>query len=273
MTRVTPPSPAAVQNLGVASEPHRAAQGQEDAQRSAVLHRGTRFGYGQNRPKPSPASSQTRKRRMPLPRGRKKNVGDEQDDEQGHASTQDDAHRTVQKRGMGDGDSGGDSGGESGGHSHGGGDRHSGGEHARVPAIRTTGKSPVPPRSDRAWLSATATQMDIGGPEYAEAARHAFCRRLLALRAEPGARSAGIAELQLDFLEAKKACPLLREPEAMAALIQRLIDANEGQIREKNPFNALVPLVALMSERPLTPRRAQHAANVLTLQRNTALAA
>lgn len=271
MTRVPSPSPAAVRNRGVADEPQRAPQAGDDARRAAVLHRGTRFGYGQNRPKPGPGqtSAQTRKRRLPLPRGRKKNVSDEPDDEQGHTPTADDGHRTVQQRGTGGEGSGG---GGSGGHSHDEGDRQGGGQPAGVPAIRTTGKSPAPPRGDRALPSTTASPLDLGSPEYAEAVRRAFCRQLLALRGKPGARAAGIAELQLDWLDAHQACPLLREPEGMAALIQRLIDANEGRSREKNPFNALVPLVALMSERPLTPLRAQHAAHVLTLQRNAALA-
>lgn len=267
MTRVPSPSPAAIDNRGVAEEPQRTLQGSEDARRAAVLHRGTRFGYGQNRPKPAQASIQTRKRRLPLPRRRKKNVSDEQDDEQAHAPVSDHGCRTVQQRGMGGGSS---SGGGAGGHSQGEGDRQSGGQPARVPAIRAAAKPPAPPRGNRARLSSAASQLDIGSPGYAEAVRRAFYQQLLAIREQPGARAAGIAELQLDRLDADEACPLLREPEGMAALIQRLIDATAGGSREKNPFNALVPLVALMSERPLTRQRAQHAAHVLTLQRNTA---
>lgn len=257
-------TPSAAANLGAAHERARTADSHDEARRQAVLYRGTRFTNAQNEPPDTaPASPQARKRRAKLPQARR-SAGLVHEDGPGHATSHEEEHGAIRGRSRdGEGSSG------DGGHSHSGqGGRED--ARARVPNVRSVATSPVRPYTGGALPLRAAGTTD---PDHAEAVRAAFCDALLALRDDPSAmRVVSVAELQLDRLDAIAACQSLRTPEAMGALRQRLIDASKDSRGKKTPFNLLLPLFLLMSERPLTSARKKESCGRLTLQRNATLA-
>ncbi len=261
-TRATTPSAAA--NLGTAHEAQRTAASHDEARRQAVLYRGTRFTNAQSEPSDTtPASPQARKRRARLPQARR-STGRAREEEPGHIGSNEEEHGAIRSHNR---DSGGSSG--DGGDSHGGqGGRED--TRARVPDVRSVATTPVRPYTGGALPLRAARTSD---PEHAEAVRTAFCDALLSLRDDPSAmRVVAVAELQLDRLDAVHACQSLRSPEAMGTLRQRLIDASKDSHGKKTPFNLLLPLFLLMSERPLTSTREKESRGRLTLQRNATLA-
>ncbi|CAE6758074.1 hypothetical protein R75461_05619 [Paraburkholderia nemoris] len=261
-TRATLPSAAA--NLGAAHEAQRTADIHDEARRQAVLYRGTRFTNAQNQPLNTASTSpQARKRRARLPQSRRSR-GEVHEDEPGHVRSHEEEHGAI--RGQGN-DGGGSSGDGDNSHSGQGGRDDA---RARVPEVRSVATSPVRPYAGGALPLSAARMTD---PVHAEAVRTAFCEALLALRDDPSTtRVVGVAELQLDRLDAMQACQSLRTPEAMGALRQRLIDASKDSRGKKNPFNLLLPLFLLMSERPLTTTREKESRSKLTLQRDATLA-
>lgn len=264
MKTVRATTPSAAANLGTPREAQRAADGHDEARRQAVLYRGTRFTHAQNEPPDTvPASPQARKRRARLPQARR-SARQVHENESGHVASHEEAHDAMRGRGKDGGGSSGD-----GGNSHGGQDGRED-ARARVPEVRSVATSPVRPYTGGALPLPAARLPD---PEHAEAVRTAFCDALLALRDDSSAmRVVVAAELQLDRLDAMQVSRSLRTPEAMGALRQRLIDASKDSRGKKTPFNLLLPLFLLMSERPLTSTREKESRGRLTLQRNATLA-
>lgn len=250
-------------NLVATQEARRSAETHDDARRQAVLYHGTRFTHPQEQAATAAAvPPQVRKRRAKLPQPRR-HRGDIAEDEHGHAPSHEERHQAVRRQGN---DSGGSSGGD---HSHG---RHGERDDSqpKAPKVRSASAAPVPPYAGGALPVSPGPLTDV---EHAEAVRAAFCNALLALRDDPGAsRAVGAAELQLERLDARRACQSLCAPEEMSGLRQRLIDASKDTHGKKNPFNLLLPLLLLVNERPLTAAREQGARSTLTSHRNATLA-
>ncbi len=271
-----PTLPPAAAALHATHEAQRVAEARDEARRQAVLYRGTRFAHPRIQPpKPGQGSAGARRRRAKLPQARKRK-GASHEAEHDYVPVHVPDHAVVGSR-----ESGGQGSSGGGDHSHHG--RGATGMNetnetngindkspAKLPDIRSVATVPVRPRAASALPRPTIGMSD---PEQAEAVRAALCNALLALRDDPGAsRVVGVTELQLDRLDAAQAYPPLREAEAMGTLRQRLIDASNTAPGKKDPFNLLLPLVLLMSERPLSATRQQASRSTLAAQRNAALA-